>query len=178
MLWHPKPQASKCQKTYRAWLQGAQEKGMAPLFKAIRKGEATTARPYRDLSAEAEGPSQGQRLAAHMERVSQTTGCSSLSHVEQQAPRGAQTPSSPASCLPSLLSRRSSCGSSSLKAELLHLAQMDGTKLFSKNSPSPCLKMLHNFTMPLKKVSRFPNNSLLPRSACCLKSPTAERPIS
>ena len=49
--------AAKVQKTsqnlqYQAWLQGAQGKGMGPLFKSLKKGEATTARPHRELSAE------------------------------------------------------------------------------------------------------------------------------
>ena len=44
--------AVKVQKTsqnlqYQAWLQGAQGKGMGPLFKSLKKGEATTARPHR-----------------------------------------------------------------------------------------------------------------------------------
>ena len=58
---------------------------MAPLFKAIRKGEATTARPYRDLSAEARALARAKDWLRTWKGFLRQQDVPPLSHVEQQA---------------------------------------------------------------------------------------------
>ncbi|CAE7271339.1 unnamed protein product [Symbiodinium sp. CCMP2592] len=72
-------------KSYRSWLQGAQEKGMAPLFKTIKKGEITTARPFRDLSAEVRALARTKLWLRTWKGVLRVEDLPPLPHAEQQA---------------------------------------------------------------------------------------------
>ena len=46
------------------WLQGGLQKGMGPLFKALKKGEATILRPFRNLSPEARAFARAKQRVA------------------------------------------------------------------------------------------------------------------
>ena len=82
--------AAKVQKTsqnlqYQAWLQGAQGKGMGPLFKSLKKGEATTARPHRELSAEVRALARAKVWLKTWKGHLRLEDVSAPTHVEQVA---------------------------------------------------------------------------------------------
>ena len=170
-------QASKCQKTYRTWLQGAQEKGMAPLFKAIRKGEATTARPYRDLSAEARALARAKDWLSTWKGFLRQQDVPPLSHVEQQAREE--------------LKRRAALQAASLPpltAEQLRLKFTKGrvtapgpdgwNKTLLKKLTQPMLEDVAQLYHALEKGVKVPQQFTVTQVCMLPKSPTAERPIS
>ena len=167
-------QASKCQKTYRAWLQGAQEKGMAPLFKAIRKGEATTARPYRDLSAEARALARAKDWLRTWKGFLRQQDVPPLSHVEQQAREE--------------LKRRAALQAASLPpltAEQLRLKFTKGrvtapgpdgwNKTLLKKLTQPMLEDVAQLYNALEKGVKVPQQFTVTQVCMLPKSPTAER---
>ncbi|CAE7704677.1 unnamed protein product [Symbiodinium sp. CCMP2592] len=164
-------------KSYRSWLQGAQEKGMAPLFKTIKKGEITTARPFRDLSAEVRALARTKLWLRTWKGVLRVEDLPPLPHAEQQA-RGklrelaAQQVATLSPISPEQLQQRFSKGRVTAPGP-------DGwSKSLLKKLTWPMLQDIAEFYQELERGLRVPQQFLLTQVCMLPKSATAERPIS
>ncbi|CAE7298389.1 unnamed protein product, partial [Symbiodinium sp. CCMP2592] len=164
-------------KSYRSWLQGAQEKGMAPLFKTIKKGEITTARPFRDLSAEVRALARTKLWLRTWKGVLRVEDLPPLPHAEQQASGklrelAAQQVATLSPISPEQLQQRFSKGRVTAPGP-------DGwSKSLLKKLTWPMLKDIAEFYQELERGLRVPQQFLLTQVCMLPKSATAERPIS
>ena len=174
--------AAKVQKTsqnrqYQAWLQGAQGKGMGPLFKSLKKGEATTARPHRELSAEVRALARAKVWLKTWKGYLRLEDVPAPTHVEQEARAQLRE-----------LARQQAAALPPLTAFLLKTKFGKGrvtapgpdgwSKSILKKLTDPMLEDIADLFRQIEVGLRLPQQFLLTQVCMMPKSLTSERPIS